>query len=435
MDPVLYKMIQGASIPDLVPVWREYPDDVVGDLPTAVHVALNAARIAPRIFAGASIAIAVGSRGISGLPEIVASTVSWLKAREARPFIVPAMGSHGGATAEGQTRALFELGVTEASAGCPIESSMEVKRVGALSDGMPVYIDAKAAQADGILVINRIKPHTAFCGPHESGLVKMIAIGLGKQVGADSCHQLGFGKMAEVMPRMAKIAMQNTPIIGGLGIVENAYDHTQRIEAANADELFACDNRLLAAARKNMPSLPTDLIHVLLLDEMGKNISGAGLDGSITGRFATPYISNDTRVNKLGVLDLTRESEGNATGMGNADMITQRLYDSIDYVHTYANALTTTLFKSVFTPMVIDTDENLIRCAIKTCNAGAEPLRFIRIKNTLAATYMLVSPALAAELREHPQCKVADVVLPLRFSSDGTLEERSVWNDFARYFR
>lgn len=435
MNPVLYDMIKNAEIPPLVPVRRNYPDDALCDVGGAVRRSLDQSGIAARLAPRDSVAITVGSRGIASLPELVAATVGWFKAQGAEPFIIPAMGSHGGATAEGQARTLIELGVSEESAGCPIRSSMEVVRVGTLPEGQPVYADAIACGADAIFILNRVKPHTAFTGEHESGLIKMITIGLGKQNGADSCHLAGFSVMAELMPRMAAVSLAHTPIIGGLGIVENAHDHVQYVEAVTADGIMACDKRLLLRAKTNMPALPVDSIHVLMLDEMGKNISGAGLDGNISGRYATPYRKSTVTANKLLVLDLTPESEGNATGMGNADIITERLFRSVDFVPTYANALTTTLFKSVFMPMVIDSDENAVRCAVKTCNSQAGQLRFIRIKNTMKPTEMLVSPDTAALLRDHADCAVSPLQLPMRFAEDGTLLERDIWDRFNDFFQ
>jgi hypothetical protein len=434
MEPILYDMIKSAELPELVPVRRKYVDDALADVSGAVAAALEQGGIEARLPHKASVAITVGSRGIAKLPEIVAATVGWFKHKGAEPFIIPAMGSHGGATAEGQARALIELGVSEESAGCPIRSSMEVVQVGALLEGQPVYVDAIGSRADAIFILNRVKPHTAFTGDHESGLIKMITIGLGKQLGADSCHLAGFGAMADLMLRMAKVSLANSAIIGALGIVENAHDRLQYVEAVTADQIIDCDKRLLIRAAANMPALPVDYVHVLMLDEMGKNISGAGLDGNITGRYATPYRKPTVVANKVLVLDLTPESEGNATGMGNADIITGRLHRSIDFVPTYANAITTTLFKSVFTPLVADTDQNAILCAIKTCNAESGALRFIRIKNTLKPLDMLVSPDMAELLKGHSDCVASSLRLSMRFAADGTLLERDIWNGFDEFF-
>jgi hypothetical protein len=434
MNQILFQIIKDAAIPGLVPVRRTYPDHSLPDVRDAVLRALQRSTIEKYVRENARVAVTVGSRGIANLPEIVRTTVFWFRAQGAAPFIVPAMGSHGGATAEGQTAVLRELGVTEESCGCPVRSSMEVTQVGALPEGLPVYSDSVASGADAVFILNRIKPHTSFSGKHESGLAKMIVIGLGKQRGADSCHLLGFGRMAEIVPRMAELVIRAIPIVGALGIVENAYEKTEIVEAVTAGEIMDCDARLLKSAEDRMPALPVKNLDVLILDEMGKNISGSGMDGNITGRFATSYRKNDMTANKVAVLDLTPESEGNATGMGNADIITERLFGKIDFVSTYANALTTTLFKTVFTPMIIDTDENAFRCAVKTCNAGREAVKLLRIKNTLCPLEMLVSPAVAESLKMHKECAVSDTEIAAPFSEHGELLDRDIWQRFDDFF-
>jgi len=430
MKSTVADLIKDIPVPPLARVFQTFPDDHIADVGQAVARALDVSGLAGRLPRGREVAIAVGSRGIARLPEIVRATVAWFQGQGASPFLAPAMGSHGGATAQGQLHVLAELGVTEASAGCPIHSSMEVVEAGILPGGQPVYLDRHAANARGIFVINRVKPHTAFRAKHESGLVKMLVIGLGKQRGADSCHSLGFGVFPGVMVEMARLILDRWPVLGGLAVVENAYDRPCRVEATTAENLLECDARLLEEARGRMPSLPARNLDVLIVDEMGKNISGAGLDGAITGRFATPYAASDMRVAKLAVLDLTPESDGNAVGMGNADIITRRLFAKIDFSHVYANAITTTLFKSGFLPMVLDSDLQALRCAIQTCNAGQRPPRIMRVRNTLHVSQLMVSPALVPELREHPACTVLDPAEPLPFGPDGALQDLGRWSEF-----
>lgn len=427
MNSALASLFKGIPIPPMAPAAQSFPDEHVGNVGQAVLREMEGSLLARHPLRGMDVAIAVGSRGICRLPEIVNAVVGWFAAKGARPFLVPAMGSHGGATAAGQVETLSELGVTEASAGCSIRASMDVEQVGSLPDGQPVYLDRHAALAGGIFVINRVKPHTAFRARHESGLVKMITIGLGKQRGADSCHQMGFGRMPAVMVEMARLIVDRKPLLGGLGVVENAHDNIHAVAASTAESIFDCDARLLDMARSLMPSLPIRDLDVLIVDEMGKNISGAGLDGAITGRFATPYASNDMKVAKLAVLDLTEESSGNATGMGNADIITRRLYDKIDFVPTYANGITTTLFKSVFMPMVMESDMLAVQCALQTCNAGARPLRVMRIRNTLDVTRFMVSPALAEEVQALPQCSLCGDFAPLPFDAHGSMTDLGGW--------
>ena len=339
--PLLTSLLTGIELPFLHRVTRHIPDDGLSDIPRSVRDALNASGVAERLLPNGEVAIGVGSRGIAGLPQIVRATVDWFRERGARPFLVPCMGSHGGATAEGQLRVLEHLGVTAASAGCPIRAGMDTIVIGTLDNGLPVHMDAHATSADGVFVINRVKPHTAFTGPHESGLVKMLVIGLGKRNGADCCHSLGFGRFAEVMPQMARLLLERKPsLLGGLAVVENAHDRVCLLEAVLPERLLERDQALLVEARARMGSLPVDDLDVLLVDRMGKDISGSGMDPNITGRSPSPYKTGGLKAARLGVLRLTEASGGNATGMGNADVVTQRLVDSADFESTYANAIT-----------------------------------------------------------------------------------------------
>ncbi len=424
-------ILRDCALPPLVPVVCRYEDDGIRDVHAAVHVALDASPVAPRLPEGGEIAIGVGSRGIARLPDLVRGTVDWFRARGTRPFIIPCMGSHGGATPRGQTGVLAELGVTEDSAGAPIRSSMDVCEVGRLADGMPVYMDALAHAADGIFVINRVKPHPTFSGVHESGLVKMLTIGLGKQRGADSCHVLGFGAFGAIMPAMSTLILERKKsILGGLATVENAYDQPCLIEAVPAEKILSRDAELLLYARSRMPAIPVDQADVLVVDYIGKNISGSGMDPNITGRHATNLKQGGPAMAKVAVLDLTPQTGGNATGMGNADIITRRMHDAIDFAYTYPNVLTSTLLRVAFTPVVMPTDEMALKCAVKTCNAGNRDIRFIRIRDTLTLDRLLVSPAVAGELENRPGCSITGPAAPMRFDAAGALLERDIWDRF-----
>src|SRR5699024_10015431 len=242
-------------------------------------------------------------------------TVQFLKDLGAEPFIVPSMGSHGGATGPGQTEVLRHLGVTEANVGAEIRSSMEVVKLGELENGLPVYLDKYASEADGIVVINRVKPHTAFRGRVEIGVMKMISIGLGKQKGAEACHQLGFKYMAENVPDMAEMIMEKRPFLFGVATVENASDKVAEVAVLGKDEVEDNENELQKKAKKYLPQLQFDQLDVLVIDEIGKNISGDGMDPNITGRYPTPYAHGGPDVTKMIVLDLTPETEGNANGV------------------------------------------------------------------------------------------------------------------------
>jgi hypothetical protein len=345
----------------------------------------------------------------------------------AEPFIVPAMGSHGRATAEGQTELLADLGVTEESAGCPIRSCMDVVQLGVLSNKLPVYIDSLAHAADGIFVINRIKPHSSFNGPHESGLVKMITIGLGKQIGADSCHTYGFARMHENLPAMAAISLREAKIIGGLGVVENAHENTCIVEAISAEKLMDRDAALLEIARARLPRLPFTKLDVLVVDMLGKNISGTGMDSNVIGRFSADHMRSGIDFTKIAVLDLTPESHGNASGMGFANYITKRLRDKADFQAMYANGLTATESKPMCIPPVMDTDEEAVKAAVKTCFVpDTAAVRMAHIKNTLEMQCFEVSPPLLKEALAKG-CTILREPRPMRFSPEGALDLYASW--------
>jgi len=419
---VIKELLEGIPLPKMVKIKMAFSAKKVADVEAAVRQELAKPGICDRIKPGMHIAVGVGSRGLANLPTLVQVLVDELKKRGAVPFVVPAMGSHGGATAEGQTEVLANLGVTEASAGCPIVSSMEVVEIGRLDNGLPVYIDKNACSADGIVFIARVKPHTAFRGPNESGLVKMVTIGLGKQKGAESCHSYGFKYMAEHIVAMAKIALARTPILFGLATVENAYDEIARIVAVPAADIIETDCKLQVEAKANMPSLMFKQIDVLIVDQIGKDISGDGMDPNITGRFPTPYASGGPDVSKLVVLDLTDKTHGNAIGMGLADFGTHRLANKINFQMTYANCLTSTVVLPTHMPTILESDYDAIRAAIKTCNArDYSRVRVVRIKDTLHLGEIMISEAMLAEARTIAGITVVGEPQAMKFDAAGNL--------------
>ena len=318
--------------------------------------------------------------------------------------------------------------MTEASAGCPIVSSMDVVELGRLPSGLPILMDRHALQADGIVVINRIKPHTAFSGEYESGLVKMITIGLGKQKGADSCHAFGFGHMARNIVDMARIKLQKAPFLFGVATVENAYDQVARIVAIPAEEILATEPKLLLLAKQNMPGILLSALDVLVVDQMGKEYSGAGIDSNITGRAATPYVNVTPKTAKMAVLDLTEKSHGNATAMGLADIITRRLYEKIDFEHTYANALTSTVTLGGVIPLIMESDRLAIQAAVKTCNApDLQRVRLVRIPNTLHVREIEISESLLAEASRQPRIDLIGEPAEWNFDSSGNLQDIGRW--------
>lgn len=419
---IIHELVKDIPIPKMVKVEQTFDDTKIENYEEALQAELNQEKIKRLIKPGMEIAIAVGSRGIDKVVESTRETVKFLKEMGAKPFIVPSMGSHGGATAEGQKAVLAHLGVTEASVGAEIRSSMEVIQVGALDNGLPVYIDKYASVADGIVVINRVKPHTAFRYSIESGIMKMIAIGLGKQKGAEACHQLGFQHMGKHIVLMSKMLIEKTPILFGVATVENAYDKVREVQVMTAEEIEAEEPKLQERAKSYMPRIHFDQIDVLVIDQIGKNISGDGMDPNITGRYPTPYAHGGPDVNKMVVLDLTEETEGNANGVGTADFTTQRLVDKTDWAATYANGLTSTVVAPTKQATTLANDMQAIQAAIKTCNVlDFTTVRIVRIKNTLELSTIEISEPMLEEAKEKEHLKIISEPYELTFDENGNL--------------
>lgn len=419
---ILQELLKDIPIPKMAKVKVHFDSHQIEDLGSELWAKLQQEHIRQTVKPGMQIAVAVGSRGLDRIVELTAVTVKALKEAGAEPFIVPSMGSHGGATAEGQREVLAHLGVTEESVGCEIRSSMEVVQLGELPNGLPVYLDRYAAAADGIVVINRVKPHTAFRGPVESGIMKMISIGLGKQKGAEACHQLGFKYMAENVPAMAKLIMQQKPVLFGVATVENAFDKVAVVEVLTPEEIIAKEVDLQKKAKELLPKLFFDQLEVLVIDQIGKNISGDGMDPNITGRYPTPYAHGGPDVNKIVVLDLTPQTEGNANGVGTADFTTQRLVDKTDLEVTYANGLTSTVVAPTKIATTLPNDREAIQAAIKTCNIlDFNQAKLVRIKNTLVLGEIEVSEALFDYVRDHPSMELCSDPYDFSFDEHGNL--------------
>lgn len=394
----------------------------VADIPAAARSALGSADLP--ITRGDTVAVGAGSRGIANIAAIVKATVEWLKERGARPFVFPAMGSHGGATPEGQRAVLARYGITEAYVGCEIRATMDVVQVGEVL-GLPVWLDRFAAEADWIGLVNRVKPHTDFKGSIESGLFKMMTIGLGKYQGATQYHRANVTHGYEtVITAVGREVLQKARIGFGLGIVENGYDETARIEAFNAADLEAGERRLLKDAREWMARLPFSPIDVLVVDEIGKNISGSGMDTNVIGRPSNPHepFPADPKILWIVALDLTEESGGNATGIGNADFTTRRLADKIDWKPTAINCLTACAPNGAKLPLVFDSDreavENALGCIGLTRPSQA---RVIRIKNTLLLGEIECSEAFGPEIAKRPDLAVLGDARPLGFDAAGRI--------------
>ncbi len=409
------ELIKDIRIPPVYRVRQTFTVDPIDDIETSCLEQIAALSRLQGLKQGARIAVAVGSRGIADISLITASVVKALKQAGFAPFIVSGMASHGRATAAGQAQLLAELGVTEAAVGCPIRASVEVVEIGVIDGGLPVYMDKIASGADGIVVINRIKTHTAFHAPYESGLVKMLAIGLGNDIGAKSCHQLGFGKMAQNIIAMTEMKLAKLPVLFGVAVIEDGAENVSKIEIVDRDDIMTREPELLKLSKSLMPSIGIDQIDVLVVDRMGKEISGDGMDPNITGRYATPYATGGPTVSKLAILSVTEKSHGNVIGVGQADICTRRLFEAADLETTYVNSLVATVTSVARLPMILPTDLDAVKAAILTCNIqDFSKVRLVRIRDTLHLGELLVSEALVDEVSARPN--VASVEGPLELS-------------------
>lgn len=416
-----------APLPRLAEVRQLFPESPSLDIPRMMREEFGP--VARRLKPGARVAVAVGSRGISRLPEIVGAVLECLRAAGARPFVLPAMGSHGGGTAEGQIALLGEYGVTETALGVPIHPSMAVEEIGRTSDGLPVVTSVEALRADAVVLVNRVKPHTDFGGDLGSGLLKMLVVGLGKQVGAAQFHaaasRLGY---LTVLRSFAEVARRRLPLRAGLAIVENQRHDPTRLAVVLPEELEGREQVLCAEARALMPRLPFDRVDLLIVDRMGKNLSGTGMDPAIIGRMIHGYsLAEDLEprtphVRRLFVRDLTPESHGNAIGLGLADFTTTRLVAAMDREVTVTNALTALSLQGAKIPIAFGTDREAITAALTTL-ALPDPTqaRVVRIADTLSVERFEASEPLLEEARSRPDLEVLGPAEPLHFGDDGNL--------------
>lgn len=414
---VFSESVRNYSLPNMVQVRQVFDDSCIADAYSTCMFEIGKVYNKDMFSKGQTVAITIGSRGVSNILEIAKAVVDFCFSKGAFPFIVPAMGSHGGATAEGQQEILADYGITEEAVGCPIKSCMDTVVLGEL-DGMKIHMDKKAYEADCTIVLNRVKPHTAFRGEYESGLMKMIAIGLGKQVGAESCHSFGFGKMAEMIPKYANYVLDHANIIMGIAIIENAYKHTAEIVAMKASEIASKEPSLLKKAKMLMPRILFDDLDVLIIDRIGKNYSGDGHDPNISGRFLTPYAKGGVKCQKMVILDLSDETHGNGCGIGLGDITTTKAIQKLDFEKMRANAITNKVLASASIPIWADNDHDAICVALKTCviGNGRRP-RVVRIKNTSDINLIWISEELINDALEIPNIEI--IGEPQCFSFDG----------------
>ncbi len=384
-----------------------------------------------RIHPNETVAITAGSREISHLPEMLSALIGALKARGAQPFIVPAMGSHGGATAEGQEAMLAGFGIREESMGVPIRSCMETVCIGETPSGIPVHVDKWALSADHIIPMGRIKPHTDFKGAFESGLMKMMAIGLGKQHGASVCHKLGMPDMSKNVLAIGREILARCRVPFGIGIIENAFHGTWKIAAIPAECIEEEEPLLLEDAKKLVPVVPFDKVDIIVCERMGKDLSGTGMDSNVIGRSASLGISRPF-AERIGVFALTEKSHGNSNGMGLADAVTEAFFRNVAFDQTYPNAITSAETTAVKLPAVMPSDELCVKFLIKTCTQeGKFGSRIVWIRDTLSVDHFYVSEGLFCEEAERdPALKLHPQPYRAAFDASGTFtgfrEENSI---------
>jgi hypothetical protein len=400
------------------------------DLTPAVDVAAEIEREFNNIKAelefphGQSVAVGVGSRGIANLAGIARQVVKKLKDAGAKPFVTPAMGSHGGATAEGQIEVLKTKGITEDTVGAPIKATMEVISLGEI-DGIPLFIDRLSYEADGIVLINRIKPHTEFSGPTESGLIKMLGIGLGNHTGAEHYHRAAITRgFYEIISTAGRALLNRVNVLFGVAVVENQEHQTAILRLLRADEIESVERMLLEKAREYLPKIPVAEIDLLIIDEMGKDISGAGIDPKIIGRAICSWADTEPwpRISRIFVRDLTAATEGHASGLGMVDFTTARLVKKINLQATAINALASSCPEEAKIPMNFETDREAIAAALMTIRPYTlKDLRIVHIKNSLELTSLMVSEGCLPDLAENKNVDISSEVLSMEFDRKGDL--------------
>lgn len=417
------------ALPKMVRVRQHFDAPVLTDLPAAIHEELDRIETLAIVKPGDTVAVTAGSRGVANIATAAKAIVDYLKKIGAKPFIVPAMGSHGGATAEGQRTVLEHYGITEETVGAPVKASMDVVKLGTLpqagTDDLPVFMDKYASEADHIVPLNRIKAHTDFNGSIESGLMKMMVIGLGKQQGANYYHRAFFQYGFEhVITAVGGFILDTGKIAFGVGLIENAHEDTAKVVAIPAAKLLQTERELLVEAKAMMGKLPFDELDLLIVDWTGKNISGTGMDTNVIGRMMQNFEPEPLKpaILRIFVRDLTEESDGNATGIGLADFTTTRLVDKIDRHATYMNGITALGPQKSKIPFYYDTDHEAIDVALNTIGlTKPENARVIRIESTLRLTELDLSEALLNDAQLHSNLEVVGDLQSYEFDADGNL--------------
>ena len=404
-------------LPKFVKVKQNFDAEKIKDVEAEVRV-----KIAPFLndLIGKKIAVGVGSRGVANIAKVTKTVIDSLKKAGAKPFIIPVMGSHGGATPEGQAEILASYGVSKESMGVEINASVDVENIGEYEPGFPIYVAKSALEADGIVIIPRIKPHTCFRGKIESGVCKMLVIGLGKQRGAESVHSQGFGRFAELIPGVGCMIAKKTKVLFAVALVENAYDETCRIEVIPRSDILTLKREIVLQeeSKQKMPKILIPKFDVLIIEQIGKNISGDGQDPNITGLYFTKYVSGGPKYQRCAILDVTNESHGNSNGVGVADVTTRKLFDKTDFIKMYTNCFTSTEIAPGKIPMVAATTEDAIKTAVKMCNGiKSGEHKIVWIKNTSEIGEIIVSEPLLKEIKANPNLEIISDVEKMKFDN------------------
>lgn len=416
------------EFPRLYLVRQNFPDRRVADIPGTVHKELGSAGFGASLKPGSKVAIGVGSRGIANIATIARSVVDYWKAKGMEPFIFPAMGSHGAATAEGQADVLAHYGIHEATMGCPVISSLEVVSLGKTADGIEAFMDRNAFNADGVMLVGRVKWHTDFAGKIESGLFKMMAIGLGKFAGAQRYHTYAYKLGLEnVIRAVGRQVLASGKILGGLAILEDANHNTGQLTAVPVNNMEAREEELLALVKSWQGHIPIQHVDILILDEIGKNISGAGMDTKVANRSVTGLANcwpGTPQIERIFIRDISSVSYGNGVGLGMADVISDRLLNKIDWTPTRINSLTASTPAAIRTPVHFPTDRECIEVMMPTVGKlSMSDVTFCRIRNTMEVNRALVSENLLVEIKANPICEVLEGPLPFEFDDAGNLTE------------
>lgn len=420
-------LIRDVPIPKMVKIRQNFDRTHIpeAELAGVVTRELDREEIGGKILPGQKIAITCGSRGITHYAVMARAMVDFVKSKGAEPYIVASMGSHGGATAEGQLQILRDYGITEEAMGCPVKSSMETVEIGLSAvRKQPVRIDKYASEADGILLFNRVKPHTSFRGRYESGLMKMMAIGLGKQHGAENIHHQSPGIMHELVEEYGRAVMENCPILGGIAIVENAYDETYLVKGLSPEEIITEEPKLRDLSYETIAHLLFDECDVLVVDKIGKNFSGDGMDPNISGRFVQPqYCSGGIDAEKVVILDLSDETHGNAQGIGLAEVTTRRLFNKMKLEMTYPTGVTNTFLHLMKIPMIMDNDREALQLALCCCPDAEDQtnMKMIRIPNTAHIDVIEISEGMLPLAKANPNIEILSEPYELAFDENGNL--------------